>query len=157
LPWLWADVSLSLTRARFVDAPAGERSVPLAPRQTLSAKLTATHPAGYFGRLSVFVLGDRPATEDAYLTAQGFTRADLSAGYRHERFELAMALENLLNTHWRESQFANVSRLPNETSAAACPKGTRAASEGGRFLGCEDIHFTPGTPFAVRASASLFF
>lgn len=157
LPWLVADLSLALTRARFVDAPTGQSEVPLAPRRTLSARLTALHPAGYFGRLGLFSLGDRPATEDQFLVAKGFTRVDLSAGYRHERFELALALENLLNTRWRESQFANVSRLRGETSAAVCPQRSRAVSEGGAFLGCEDVHFTPGTPLAVRASASLFF
>jgi outer membrane receptor protein involved in Fe transport len=157
LSWLRADGSLTLARSRFKHAPSDADAVPLSPRRTLSGSLTAAHPQGYFGRLAVFSLGDRPATEDAFLTARGFTRLDLGAGYRHPRFELALALENLLNARWRESQFANVSRLPNETAPASCRGMTRAVEEDGRFLGCEDIHFTPGTPFALRASASLLF
>lgn len=157
LPWLWADASLVLTQARFVDAPAGEDQVPLAPRRLVTGKLTAVHPRGPFGRLSLMHLGDRPATEDGALRAQGFTRVDLSVGYHHPRFEVALALENLLNTNWRESQFANSSRLRGESSPASCQQGSRAVSEGGSFVGCEDMHFTPGTPFALRASASLLF
>jgi outer membrane receptor protein involved in Fe transport len=157
LPWLVADASLTLTRARFVDAPTGEDQVPLAPRRLVTAKLTARHPSGPFGRLSVIDLGDRPATEDGALRAAGFTRVDLSVGYTQPRFELALALENVLNSAWRESQFANVSRLSGENGADACTNGSRSALEGGVFLGCEDVHFTPGTPIAVRGSASLFF
>lgn len=157
LPWLFADASLTLTRARFVDAPSGENEVPLAPRRLITAKLTAQHPQGPFGRLSVIDLGDRPATEDGALRASGFTRLDLSVGYTHPRFELALALENLLNSAWRESQFANVSRLAEEDGPEACINGSRSAFEAGVFLGCEDIHFTPGSPIAVRASASVFF
>jgi outer membrane receptor protein involved in Fe transport len=156
LSWLRADVSVALTRARFRDAPADADAVPLAPRSTITGKLTATHPKGYFGRVSVLSLGDRPATEDEFLTATGFTRVDLMLGYQHPRFELALGLENLLNTTWREAQFGNVSRLQGE-GPESCAAGTRAVEDDGRFKGCEDIHFTPGTPFAVRGSASIFF
>jgi outer membrane receptor protein involved in Fe transport len=157
LPWLWGDVAYTWSAARFRDEPRAENQVPLAPRQLLTAKLTAMHPRGPFARLSMFYLGDRPANEDGSLQADGFTRVDLSAGYHHERFEVALSLENLLNTHWRESQFATVSRLRGETSAASCQNGSQAVVEGGSFVGCDDLHFTPGTPLAVRASASVYF
>ena len=85
------------------------------------------------------------------------TKLDASAGYRHDRYELSLALENLTNTAWRESQFAFASRLRDETMPSACTGRTRAVSEAGAFVGCEDIHFTPGAPIAVRASASLYF
>ena len=57
----------------------------------------------------------------------------------------------------REAQFATVSRLPNEASAASCTSSTRGVSENGAFVGCEDIHFTPGAPVNVQASATLYF
>jgi outer membrane receptor protein involved in Fe transport len=157
LPWLWSDLALSFTRARFRDAPPGQDAVPLAPTRMISATLTAQHPSGGYAKLGVLNVGDRPATEDRFLTAQAFTRVDLSGGYRYQRYELALALENLLDSAWREAQFANTSRVAGENGPEACPSGTRAVSEGGAFLGCEDIHFTPGTPFAVRASASIYF
>lgn len=157
LDWLVVELSATWTHARFRDVPAREAAVPLAPRRLIAGSLTAQHPTGLFGRLSVLHVGDRPATEDSFLTAQGFTRADLSVGYRHPRFELSLRLENLLDAAFRESQFATVSRLASETAAGACAPGTRAVSVGGSFQGCEDIHFTPGTPFSAQASASLFF
>jgi outer membrane receptor protein involved in Fe transport len=157
LPWLWSDLALSFTRARFRDLPSGENAVPLAPTRMISASLTAQHPNGAYAKASVLHLGDRAATEDSFLTAKGFTRVDLSGGYRYERYEIALSLENLLDTAWREAQFANTSRVNGENGPAACSPGTRPVSEGGAFLGCEDIHFTPGTPFAVRARASIYF
>jgi outer membrane receptor protein involved in Fe transport len=157
LPWLWANAGVTLNRARFVDAPTGERAVPLAPTRTVSAGLTATHPTGAFGKLSLTHLGDRAASPDGFFTAQGFTRLDASAGFRYRLFEVALAVENLTNTSFRESQFAFASRLRGETGPAACRGRTRPVEAGGSFAGCEDIHFTPGTPLAVRASASVFF
>ncbi len=157
LPWLWSDIAYTWSSAHFRDEPKAMNQVPLAPRQLLTAKLTAVHPRGPFARLSLFYMGQRPANEDSSIMADGFTRLDLSAGYHHERFEVALALENLLNTKWRESQFATVSRLRNETSAASCQNGSHAVVEGGSFVGCDDLHFTPGAPIAVRGSASLYF
>jgi outer membrane receptor protein involved in Fe transport len=157
LPWLWGDVAYTWSSAKFRDEPKSANQVPLAPRQLLTAKLTAVHPRGPFARISLFYLGERPANEDSSILADGFARLDLSAGYHHERFEVALALENVLNTKWRESQFATVSRLRNETSAASCQNGSAAVVEAGAFVGCDDLHFTPGTPIAVRASASLYF
>jgi outer membrane receptor protein involved in Fe transport len=128
--------------------------VALAPTRIVSAGLTARHPTGAYGRLGLFHIGDRPATEDGFLVAQGFTRLDATAGYRADGWELTLSGQNLTNAVWREAQFANVSRLKGETS---CPAGTRAVDDGGRFMGCEDLHFTPGAPLAVQAVARAFF
>ena len=157
LPWLTAEVNATFASATYVDNPGNAAAVSLAPTRILSGTLGVLHPVGAFGRLSVLHLGDRPATEDGFLTAQGFTRVDAGAGFRTERYELAVYAQNLLNTRWRESQFANVSRLEGETSPQSCPSRTRARSEDGNFLGCEDLHFTAGTPISLVGSASLFF
>lgn len=157
LPWLHADLDATLSRARFTEAPEGADAVPLAPELVLSGGLSARHPRGYFGRLGLFHLADRPATEDRFLTAEGFTRLDATAGYRHEYFELAFSVQNLLDAAWREAQFATVSRLAGESGPASCPAGTRAVSEGGAFAGCEDLHFTPGAPINAQATLTMFF
>jgi hypothetical protein len=107
--------------------------------------------------VGVFHLGDRPASEDRFFTADGFTRLDATAGYRHRWFELSVSGQNLMSTSWREAQFANVSRLPHETSPENCPAGTRPVVDGTAFLGCEDVHFTPGAPVNLQATATLFF
>lgn len=157
LPWLYAEANTTLTNATYVDNPGNANAVALAPRRIVGATLGADHPVGVFGRLSLLHIGERPATEDRFLAAQGFTRLDAGAGYRTKRYELALYGQNLLNTQWRESQFANVSRLENETTPASCPKSTRPLSEGATFKGCEDVHFTPGVPWSLLGSASVFF
>jgi outer membrane receptor protein involved in Fe transport len=155
--WLWADADFTWTQARFVDAAPGEDEIPLAPRLAISGGITAVHPIGIFGRLGVLHLTDRPATEDGFITARGFTKADLTFGYRNDLFEVSLDLENLLDQDIREAQFATVSRLPNETSAASCSEGTRPVEDAGAFVGCEDLNFTPGPPLSARVAVSLFF
>jgi outer membrane receptor protein involved in Fe transport len=160
LAWLFADLDGSFVRATFTENPGNADAVALAPTRVVAGGLSALHPAGFFGRLGFFHVGDRPATEDRFLTAAGFTRADLVLGFRTPRFELSVAVQNVSNTRWREAQFANVSRLASETSAASCGPGTRPAEvggAGGAFLGCEDVHFTPGVPINAFGSATLFF
>jgi outer membrane receptor protein involved in Fe transport len=157
LPWLFADGDLTLTRARFTENAGNANAVALAPTRLASAGLSVRHPTGCFGRVGVFHIGDRPATEDGFFTAEGFTRFDATAGFRHPSFEISVSAQNLTNVAWREAQFANVSRLPNETSAASCGRGTRPVDDGGDFLGCEDLHFTPGAPINVQGTATLFF
>jgi len=157
LPWLWADLDVSFVRAQFTGNAGNGDAVALAPTRLITGGLSARHPRGFFGRVGVFHVGDRAATEDRFLVAEGFTRLDAVAGYRHPRFELALTAQNLTNTAWREAQFGNVSRLPNETGPASCPVGTRPVMDGARFAGCEDIHFTPGAPINVYGTVSLFF
>jgi outer membrane receptor protein involved in Fe transport len=125
LPWLVADADGTWSRARFIDAPEAVSAVPLAPSLLFSGGLSALHPSGAYGRVGGVFLADRAATEDRLLTAEGFARLDATLGYRSERFELGVAVQNLFDTEWREAQFANVSRIVGETS---CPPGTRAAS-----------------------------
>jgi outer membrane receptor protein involved in Fe transport len=156
-PWLFADFDATLSRARFTEEPATADAVPLAPELVLSGGLSARHPDGYFGRLGLFHLGDRAATEDEFFTAVGFTRLDATLGYRHPFFAVELSIQNLLDVDWREAQFANVSRLPQEMDASSCPEGTRAVEDGGAFLGCEDLHFTPGAPVNAHLTASVHF
>jgi hypothetical protein len=81
---------------------------------------------------------------------------DATLGYRASSFEVTLGLQNVLNTAWREAQFANVSRLPDEQGPESCAAGTRPVGED-TFEGCEDLHFTPGAPFNAQATFSFFF
>ena len=164
LDWLIADGDVTVSRARFRDRPDGENRVPLAPRFTLTGGLSVQHPAGVFGRWGIRSLSDRPLTEDSLLTAEGFTLFDTTVGYRTQRYEITLAVDNVLNAQWREAQFATTSRLPSEPDtmspppAAPCPSGTRTGTgDTGNFSGCEDVHFTPGTPFNAMLTAKMFF
>ncbi len=164
LDWLSADGDLTVSRARFRDLPRGEDRVPLAPRLTLTGGLSAQHPGGVYGRLGLRSLSDRPLTEDGFLTAEGFTLLDMTVGYRSGSYEVTLAIDNLLDAAWREAQFATTSRLASEADTAspppadACPAGTRTETgDGGNFVGCEDVHFTPGTPLNAMLTAKVFF
>ena len=163
LDWLTADGDLTLSRARFVDAPEGEDRIPLAPKLTLTAGLSALREDGLFGRLGVRTLSDRPLTEDGFLVAEGFTLLDATVGYRTPAYAVTLAVDNVLNTQWREAQFASTSRVQSEAPttapapAGACPSGTRAEEDGGNFVGCEDVHFTPGAPLNAMVTVQVFF
>lgn len=158
LPWLQADADMTLTRATYVQNAGNADAVALAPTLMLSGGVSAVHPSGIFGRLGAVHIGDRPATEDGSLVAEGFTRVDASIGYRRRWYEVSLSVQNLLDTRWREAQFANVSRLREETGPESCPNGTRAQqSDAGAFEGCEDLQFTPGAPLNAQATVTLYF
>ena len=78
-------------------------------------------------------------------------------GYAARWGDVSLSGQNLLDADVREAQFATVSRLPGEADSTSCPAGTRAAEEDGAFLGCEDLHFTPGAPINVQLALTLMF
>ncbi len=129
---------------------------PAAAPLLVDTGVSMLHPEGLHGRVGAVYLGDRAAIEDASLTAAGFLRLDASLGFKNEIFAVDVDVQNLLNTEWREAQFANVSRLPNETKPADCGAGSRAVVDDG-FAGCEDLHFTPGAPLNGRVTFTMFF
>ncbi len=137
--WLRLDADLTWARARFTREVGGGLRIPLAPSLTWAGGIQADHPSGVFGSLRLQGLGRRPATEDGSLTAQGFALADLEAGYQDRRFRVSLAVRNLLNSSWRQAQFANESRLQGELQPVA------------------DIHFTPGYPRTLLGSVGVFF
>ncbi|MCB9656137.1 MAG: TonB-dependent receptor [Sandaracinaceae bacterium] len=158
LPWLSLDLDLTWTNSVFVDNPGNADSVALAPRFMLDSGVLVQHAAtGLSGRVGLVYIADRPATEDDFLQAAGFYRIDASVRWETQRFALGLTVQNLTNTRWRQAQFATVSRVAGEVDASSCPAGTRAVDEGGGFAGCEDINFTPGWPFHLMASGSVFF
>jgi outer membrane receptor protein involved in Fe transport len=136
LDWLTFTGDVTTTRARF-DAGG---AVPLAPRVTARADLTARLPWGLAASLGMRHLGDRYADEERRQTARGYTLFDVTARYRYSIFELFASIENLTNTDWREAQFFFTSRLPGE------PAG-----------GVPDIHFTPGNPRTVLGGVAVRF
>lgn len=152
--WLYADIDATLSRGEFTQ---DQSAVALAPTSLLSGGLSMRHPKGYLGRIGIFNIGDRAATEDRELVAEGFTRVDLSAAYEKPKYRVGLDIQNLFNTEWREAQFATTSRLQDELAPADCAPGTRPVEEAGDFVGCEEVHFTPGAPFNAQLSLTLFF
>ena len=84
-------------------------------------------------------MNDRAANEDNSIVAEGYTVFDFNAGYRWNHFDFSLAIQNLFDTDWNETQFATTSRLDFETQPV------------------EEIHFTPGTPFFLKGIFSYRF
>ena len=156
-PWLWADVDLTFSRSRYQSDAGNGNAVALAPPRVITGGLSARHPSGLVGAVRLRHIGSRPASEltaadgvprctaalgpDArcFLTADGYTVLDATAGYDDARLSLLLFVENLTNASYREAQFGNVSRVADEPQAV------------------QDLHFTPGNPLSLRLSAAVRF
>ena len=164
LSWLFADLDLTVNDARFTHNAGNGNAVALAPRLTVATGLSVQTPFGLRGSLRFTGLGARPATEDEFLIAQGAYLLDGFVGYRWRAMELGLSIENITNSRYRSAQFATTSRLQSEPSTSApppsgaCPEATRVqVSSDGNFAGCEDVHFTPGSPINVQGKLTLYF
>ena len=138
LPWLHGDLDVTLASATYTSNAGNGDAVALAPTFTLAGGLGVNHPSGATGGLRVRHIGDRPATESGSLVAEGWTVFDAEAGYRWRFLAAQLQVNNVANTEWREVQFANESRLADETEAV------------------EDIHFTPGWPRTILGTLTFY-
>ena len=114
-PWLAADLDLTFTKSQFTTDHENGGGLALAPKQTWSGGLSARRelgPGTARAGLRFYGIGDRPASDDGVIQAPGFTQFDLHAGYRLRRFDIALDIENLLNSTYRGAQFDTTSRLP---------------------------------------------
>ncbi len=138
LPWIGIGVQGTLSSGRFLDAPAGEDRIPLAPDLTLSAEvLLDLDPLRSL--LQVRHISDRPANESNSVIAVGYTLVDLSTTWSLGSVELSLIVENVWDSKWKEAQFDTESRLEGEAEPIS------------------EIHFTPGTPRSIRAGAAIRF
>ncbi|MFB0945769.1 MAG: TonB-dependent receptor plug domain-containing protein [Spirosomataceae bacterium] len=136
---LFFDTDFTYTYARSIDDPKGENYIPLAPAITWTSGLSFADVKGFSGGIKSRMLGNRPANEDYSITAEGYFVTDLNVNYSVKCFTFGVAIDNVFNTKWNETQFATESRLRNELNPV------------------EEIHFTPGTPFALRGIVSIKF
>ncbi len=139
LPWLHADADATWSRARAVSEADGEDFIPLAPVWTFTGGIGAHHPSGLAGGLRWRYISDRPANEDNSIVAHGYTVFDANISYARDRWAVEFSVQNLFDAEWNEAQFATTSRLKDEPEPV------------------EEIHFTPGTPFMLKAGASYRF
>jgi outer membrane receptor protein involved in Fe transport len=77
-------------------------------------------------------MGDRPAVEDNSVIAKGYFIADAISNYTKAGYTIGLAVENIFDQQWKETQFNTESRLKNEAQPVS------------------EIHFTPGTPLAFK-------
>jgi hypothetical protein len=137
--WLFADANVNLAKPRSVEDPKGENYIPLAPTLTSTGGLNWQLKNGLNGSLRYRYMHDRAANEDKSVIAKGYTVTDLSLNYTKKKYEIGLAIENLFNVKWNETQFDTESRLKDEPDPVS------------------EIHFTPGTPFFARMKLAVFF
>ena len=137
--WLFLDTDATLTNARSIDDPEGQNYIPLAPDFTLTGGLSVDNLNNFSGGLRFRYLDDRAANEDNSIVAEGYMVTDFNINYKLKNITLGLAVENLFDVDWNETQFATESRLQNEAQAV------------------EEIHFTPGTPFFLKGTVSYKF
>ncbi|AEV98401.1 TonB-dependent receptor [Niastella koreensis] len=137
--WLFADVNVNQAKPRSAEAAKGENYIPLAPTLTSTGGLSWQLKSGWNGSLRYRHMHDRAANEDNSVIAKGYTVTDLAINYTKKKYELGIAIENLFNVKWNETQFDTESRLKNEPAPVT------------------EIHFTPGTPFFTRMKLAVYF
>lgn len=137
--YLYLDADFTAAQPRSLGQEAGQNYLPLAPTFTSAGGLSVQGWHRFSGSLRYRYLADRPANENNSLVAMGYFVTDMQVNYTRSRYQLGLSVQNLLNARWKETQFATESRLRGELTPV------------------EEIHFTPGTPFFARLSATLFF
>lgn len=137
--WLFADFNANFARPRAIDEPKGADYIPLAPTLTSTGGISWQMEKGFNGSIRYRYIKDRPANEDNSVVAKGYTVADLSLNYTRPKYEIGLAIENLFNVEWNETQFDTESRLQGEPDPVS------------------EIHFTPGVPFFARVKVAVFF
>ncbi|WP_428742828.1 TonB-dependent receptor [Tenacibaculum sp.] len=137
--WLYFDSDATYTKAESVDALSGENYIPLAPKITVTGGLSVNNYKNFSGGINYRYIGDRPANEHNSIVAEGYFVTDANVSYKMNNITVGVALENIFDVAWNETQFATESRLQNEPNPV------------------EEIHFTPGTPFSAKASIRYTF
>jgi hypothetical protein len=129
-PWLSVDANVEIAHASFVANAGNGNALALAPKLLGGGGVTF-HRGGTMIALRGRGIGPRPANDSNTLTADGYFILDLVAAETIGRWRFGLTIDNLLDSAWREAQFAETSRLPGEPAPV------------------EDVHFTPGTPFVA--------
>ncbi|PQJ72800.1 TonB-dependent receptor [Polaribacter butkevichii] len=137
--WLYLDTDLTATKARSLENISGEDYIPLSPDFTMSGGLSFSNLGNFSGGLRYRFIDDRPANEDNSIVADGYFVSDFNINYKMKNITFGVAIENIFDVAWNETQFATESRLQNETESV------------------EEIHFTPGTPFFAKATITYAF
>lgn len=136
---LFANANINFTKPQAIGEPKGADYIPLAPRVTSTGGLFYKRKEGLNGGLTYRYIKNRPANEDNSIVAKGYFLLDGSINYSRPKYEVGLAMENILNTEWNEAQFATESRLTNEPAPIT------------------ELNFTPGIPFFIRAKLAVFF
>lgn len=138
--WLYLNTDITYNIAKSIEGSSGNNYIPLAPEYTMSGGISAKGLDKLSGSIRYRFLDDRPANEDNSIVAKGYFVVDMNANYELSKsLTLGVAVQNLFNTSWNETQFATTSQLRNEPQPV------------------NEIHFTPGNPFFIKGSIQYTF
>lgn len=137
--WLFSDWDFNFTHARSLGVAKEEAYVPLAASFTSTGGIVAKPAKGPSASLRYRWITGRPANEFNSVRTEGYFLLDAFFSYPIQKLEIYLSAENILNASWREAQFETESRLRNEVSPVS------------------EIHYTPGTPFFIKAGISFRF
>ena len=136
---LYLDADVTVANPRAIGVAKTESYLPLAPRFTSTGGITYRKATGWNGSIRYRYMDNRPANEDYTVTAKGYFITDAALNYTQKKWEVGIAIQNIFDRRWKETQFDTESRLQNEAAPVS------------------EIHFTPGTPFFARLNFTLFF
>lgn len=137
--WLFLDADINYTLAELIGSPEGENYIPLAADLTSIGGINVQTKNGWSGSFRYRYMDDRPANETGSVIAEGYLVNDAVINYSTAKYALGIEVQNLFNVEWNEAQFDTESRLLNEPEPVS------------------ELHFTPGTPFFMKGSVSVFF
>jgi hypothetical protein len=136
--WLSLDGNVTWARSTLVANQGNGGALALAPRWMGSGGVSI-HDRRSFVSLRTRGIADRPGNDDGSLTATGYLLLDLVAGKQLGKLDLSLSISNLLDTKWREAQFAEASRVTPTADVV------------------EQMHFTPGAPLTATLKAAYAF
>lgn len=135
--YVYADANY--TFARSIDEPKGADYIPLAPDFTSAGGISFQNCHRFSGGISYRYIKNRPVNEDNSIVAKGYFVNDMNLNYDLKTISFGIAIQNLFDVDWKETQFATESRLKDEANPV------------------DEIHFTPGTPFYLKAKITYRF
>ncbi len=136
--WLKIDATLSVARATLVETAGTSNGLALAPRIMGQGGITFID-GSRFVSLRGRGIGDRPGNDDGTLTADGYLIFDLVTGAKVGDLDLNLTVNNVLDSEWREAQFAAESRVSPAAEIV------------------EQMHYTPGIPLTATVTAGYTF
>lgn len=136
--WLAVDANVTWAKSTLVANQGNGGALALAPRWMGSGGVSV-HDKRNFVSVRTRGIADRAGNDDGTLTAKGYLLFDLIAGKKVGNFDLELTVANLLNTKWREAQFAEESRVTPTADVM------------------EQMHFTPGMPLTATIKAAYKF
>jgi outer membrane receptor protein involved in Fe transport len=137
--WLSLDANVTWAHATLVANQGNGGALALAPRWMGSGGVSIHHKRGFVS-VRTRGIGDRPGNDDGSLTAEGYMIFDVMAGTKlGKSVDLNLTVNNVLNTAWREAQFAEESRVSPTAGLM------------------EQMHYTPGLPLTATLTAAYSY